>query len=322
MEVDSLKLKDIKTITKILEEKKTLKETILFKTSLPSIDGISASDLDLEFGPSTYSTTDSFYFLTFAVLHEFLQLFNERDSTNKELRNYLFENIVERDEKPLSIVMKDLELKIKETHLFDFSHEGFFMKDKKINFKKGSELKNYSYCYNNTGISSEILKIFLLKDEIIEKEANFGFLIKFPSIISIAITDTLKLLSYIFSSVIIFKQTEDSFIKDSFHIICKGMNVKKYKFIRSHISKLISEKHKTLDDLSNLYIRQLLTYKLNDKIQDYNEILRKFTLGVQLLICIFLTKLTDSYKIDIRTADRNSVNWFELDYYKNYFRIK
>lgn len=322
MEIDTIKLKDIKTIIKILEEKKTLKETILFKTTLPSIDGISAFDFDLQFGGSTYSTQDVFYFFTFAILHEFLQLFNERDSTNKELRNYLFDNIVERDEKPLNIVMKDLDLKPKETHLFDFSHEGFFMKDKKINFKKGSEMKNYSYCYNNTSISSEILKIFLLRDEIIEKESEYNFLIKFPSIISQAITDTLKLLSYIFESLIIFKQTEDSFIKDSFHIICKGLNKNKYKFVRSHILKLMNEKNKNLEDLPNLYIKCLLAYKINDRIREYNETIRKFTLGVEMLICVFLMKLTDSYKTDLITADRNSINWLELDYYKNYFRIK
>lgn len=322
MEVDSNKLTDIKNIVKILEEKRGLKESIFFQALLPSIDGISGSDFSLSFGASNYSTKDTFYFLTFAVLHEFLQLFNDRDSTNKEIRNFLFENIIERDEKPLDVVMKDLKLKTDKTFLFDFSNKGFFMTDKKINFRKGSELKNYSYCYNNNNITSEILKIFLITENVIDASQDFNFLIKFPTVISTVLNDALKLLSYIFSSVTVFKQTEDSFIKDSFHVICNGIDVKKYKFIRKHISKCLHDKNLGIEDLSKNNIERILSTNIHDRYQDFNKILAGFITNIELIIFSFLTKLTDSYKLDLKSANRTNSNWEELDYYKNYFRIK
>lgn len=312
MDIDKNKLFNIKNIIDTLKEKKISNEYFLFQTQLPYLSDKDV-EIDIKEGPSNPKITHTNYFLTYAILHELLQIYN---STNNDTLVYLTKNILERKEisidNLLDIFIQTHNLKKKDFIKFDYGHDGFFFnKDK---FNKGSYIKNITYCYNNSYIFLKLLNIFLIKD--IKKENKF--FIKLPSVISIAIIDILKLLSYIFKKTIIFKAIGDSFFKDSFHIYCDDIDVDRYNEIKQNI--MIDFKKKNYNFEKNIYLSKILNNQNNSNISlNFELIVKNFSLLIEILIFVFLSNLKSLILETKQNAYRDEKNWEDLNYYNNLY---
>lgn len=292
---------NIENIINLLKTKKNTNEFILFQTTLPNID--SYGHINIKLGESCANPVYSNYFLTYGILHEFLQVYN---SINLNTFKYFSKNILEKKEQDIHSLSKLIAKDDKNIKTFDYSHKNFFIDNNKY-FSKGSFIKNITYCYNNSHIYTNILKIFLVND--INK--NTKFLIKFPSIVSQSILDSIRLISYSFEKITIFKNIYDSYFKDSFHIYAQDININRYLEIQNQI-KLF----KNINDTSPL--RQILDINLNNIYQNYDNTLKDFCIFLEIVIFVFLVNLHNLINQDKNLTYRNNSKWENLDYYNNY----
>lgn len=310
MDIDKNKLFNIKNIIEILKEKKITKDYFIFQTQLPYILE-KDFHINIEEGPSNPKIINTNYFLTYAILHELLQIYNSVD--NKTL-DYLTQNILERKEinikDLLDIFVKKHNLKKNDFITFNYGHEGFFFTNEKFN--KGSYIKNITYCYNNNFIYLKLLNIFLLKD--IKKENKL--FIKLPSVVSIAVLDILKLLSYVFKKVIIFKAIDDSFFKDSFHVFCDEVVLERYNEIKLVLIK--DFKNKNFNFEKNMFLSKILNNNNNITL-NFEKIIKKFSLSIEILIFVFLSTLKNLIIESTKNAFRDEKHWEDLNYYNNFY---
>lgn len=300
-------------IIQILKEKQLFKDYILFQIQLPKLDSIKIIGLNQgETSPCTIFTN---YFLTYATLHEFVQIFN---NTNKDLFDYFCNNILERKELNIMSISKILSerekslFKLKNFNTFDFSHEKFFI-NTNTQFNKGSDIKNFTNCYNNNQITMELLEVFLLKD--IHKDSVL--LIKFPTILGLSVIDVLKVLCSICGSVVLLKVVEDSFFKDSFHVLCSQVNVENYHLIRNQIIHII--KRNKITSLKNVKFKNIIFEQTNSS-DKFNKCMNMFILHLEILINTFLSSLQKAIIKDKATSHRNKETWKYLDYYNEYIK--
>lgn len=297
---------NIENIINLLKTKKKTNEFILFQTTLPNID--SYGNINIKIGESCANPVYSNYFLTYGILHEFLQVYNNINLTTFK---YFSRNILEKKEQDINSISKQISKNENENianiKTFDYSHKNFFIDNKY--FSKGSYIKNITYCYNNGKIYTNILKIFLIKDV----NKNTKLLIKFPSIVSQCILDIIKLISYSFDKTIIFKNIYDSYFKDSFHIYANNINVSRYLEIQNKF-KLF--KKEDINDINP--IRQILDINVNNTYQNYDNILKDFCIFLEIIIFVFLANLYNLIDQDKNLTYRNNSKWEHLDYYNNY----
>lgn len=311
MDIDKNKLFNIKNIIDILKEKKNTEEYYLFQAQIPNLIDKDFT-IDIKDGPSNPKVTNTNYFLTYAILHELLQIYN---STDNDTLVYLSQNILERKEisieNLLDIFIKKNKLKKDEFITFDYGHKGFFFNKEKFN--KGSYIKNITFCYNNNNIFLKLLNIFLIKD--IKK--NNKFFIKLPSIVSIAVIDILKLLSYIFKKTIVIKALDDSFFKDSFHVFCDDVDVEKYNEIKKYIMK--DFKNKNFDFKKHMYLSSILNNQSNNISLNFDIVIKNFSLLIEILIFVFVSNLKNLILESTRNAYRDEKHWEDLNYYNNFY---
>lgn len=297
---------NIENIINILKTKKNTDEFILFQITLPSIE--SYGNINIKLGESCVSPIYSNYFLTYGILHEFLQVYN---NINIKTFNYFSKNILEKKEQDIISLSKQISKNQNENpnniKTFDFGHKNFFSENKY--FSKGSYIKNITYCYNNNKIYTNILKIFLVKN--IDKRTKF--LIKFPSIVSQSVLDIIKLISYSFEKTTIFKNIYDSYFKDSFHVYADGIKISRYIEIQNKI-KLFNK-----NNINDIYtIKQVLDININNKYHHHDNILKDFCIFLEIVIFVFLGNLHNLITQDKDLTYRNNEKWENLDYYNNY----
>jgi hypothetical protein len=294
---------NIENIINLLKTKKNTDEFILFQTTLPNID--SYGNINIKMGESCANPVYSNYFLTYGILHEFLQVYN---NINLNTFKYFSQNILEKKEQDIASISKLISKNDTNIKTFDYSHKNFFVDNNKY-FTKGSYIKNITYCYNNSKIYTNILKIFLVKDV----NKNTKFLIKFPSIVSQSILDSIRLISYSFEKITIFKNLYDSYFKDSFHIYAQDIKLNRYLEIQDKI-KLFKT-----DNINDTYqIRQILDININNIYQKFDNSLKDFCIFLEIIIFVFLVNLHNLINQDKNLTYRNKNKWENLDYYNNY----
>lgn len=305
--MNNFNLLSIENIDTLLTTKSYTQDYIFFEKALPKLDNININIKEGESNPYVKITN---YFNTYGLLHELIQIFNK---TKKSTFKYFCKNILEKPELSIQsladIIIK--KKKLNKSHLvtFDFSHEGFFFEKEISQFYKGSDIKNITTCYNNNKISMKILEIFL-NDNVIKDNI---FLIKLPSIVSIAVIDVLKIITYIWDKTIIFKLIKDSYFKDSFHVICSGINIKKYNNIKKIIEEQIQAKG--LKHLSKFKLESLLPFELTNTSKEFEKNIKEFSDCLENLISTYLYNLQLALTTDIPTAYRNENTWKYLDKY-------
>lgn len=304
---DKFDLFNIENIINVLKEKKNTNNYMLFQASLPHID--TYGKINIINGESCANPIYGNYFLTYGILHEFLQEYN---SINLDTFKYFSKNILEKQEQDINSLAKQISIEeninLEEIKKFDYSHKNFFVDNKY--FSKGSYIKNITYCYNNNKIYMNILDIFLIKN--IHKKDKL--LIKFPSIISQSILDNLKLIAYSFKKIIIFKNIFDSYFKDSFHVYAAEVVIDRYKEIQDII---INFKNKN-NFPDTMLIKQILDVKSYSVYQNYEDILKDFTLFLEIIIFVFLVNLSNLINLDKKLTHRSDNRWKMLDYYNTY----
>lgn len=304
-----LRLLDIDDVIRILSQKKELKEFIFFEKTLPIID----SDLTIRIlkGDGEAFGTYFTYFHTYGILHEILQIFNK---IGTDLMKHFCRKILEKPEMDINtlktIISKKYIIPDKKILVYNFGHNNFFINNKQ-KYNKGSDIKNNTACYNNNIISMKLLEMFLLK----EVYHDTVFLIKFPSIISISVIDSLKLLSNIFKKTIVFKLMDDSFFKDSFHVLCSELNINNYNKIKKEIkSYLETNKIKNLESIN---LKSIIKMRISDDYKYFENSLKEFGKCIQTLVSTYLIELFINLSRDIENASRNDKKWENLDNYYN-----
>ncbi|QKE44590.1 putative mRNA-capping enzyme small subunit [Yalta virus] len=302
---------DIEASNRRLEEKCKTSDYILFETQIPTTDFI--SDVEIVQGnDSTPYASISNYFLTYGILHELLQIYN---NTKKETFDFFTKKILERKETSISelkkIISKREKIEEKDLIGFDFGYPEFFInnKDKNIKYNKGSDMTNFSYCYNNISTPMKILNIFLLKDI---KQENV-IIIKSPNIISTVMVDYVKLLSYVFKQIRIFKVVQDSFFKDSFHIIVSNPNIARYNKIKTDIKNNIKKNHIT--DIEKSSIKNILKYTIDDNNKEFEIKIKEFANVLEILIATYLLDITKALRTSTMNNHRDPYYWRHLDFY-------
>lgn len=254
------------------------------------------------------------YFLTYGILHEFLQLFN---NTDEELFDYYCRDVFNKEDiNEIDLVgLVCTEYKIAKNNIIykNFQSENKFFRLKK-RFKKGSYIQNITSCYN-LFIPAEILNIFLLP----KKELKQNFLIKLPNISSEFIIDVIKLLTNIFQRTILFKSVYDSFFNDSFYILCLDIHEPSYLKISKEIQENIDSNN---IDIKKDYIKNLFLNNYENNNLDINNNfiieLKSFFFNIEILIANFLNKLIKNLNQDSKLTIRNPKNWNSLDFYKKF----
>lgn len=295
---------NIDNIIKLLKEKKKNKDEILFQVELPNIDNLDT--LNIKYGKSNVYIKICDYFLTYGILHELVLLYN---LLKKDYFEYFSQNLLNKNEENIVDLKKYL---IKTYNLneniivYDFSYNNNFFFDKS-HFKKGSEVFNITYCYCNNYIKAEILKVFLLK----KITSDTIFLIKLPSITSIAILEYLKILSYIFLRINLIKLVNDSMFKDSFHVICYKINIERYKIVYEKL------KHINTNNLHNLYLKKIFHSINLDNYENLETSIKNFSKLLFMNVFNFISYITKSIEKDKKIAQRQYENWKLLDEYFN-----
>lgn len=323
IEKDSqIKSFNLDDIYQLLKRKKKLNQRVLIQITLPKIDGILDSDIDINFGPSNIVSNKQNYFETFGILHELTQIFNKKDLENRKSRDFFFKDILNKKEINIDNLAKLIneEMSFNKQNIkgekvtqftFDFGHkDGLFIEEyQNKSFKKGSEIKNITYCYNINIIPATMLELFLLSDKELG-DRDIRFIVKFPSIISSSVSDVLRLLSSTFNSVKVFKSVNDSMFKDSFHVICEHINKEKYNIYRNVI------RSKTKDvDLKKNNLKSLLVRKEKKVFEDVLEDFSKILISI---IYIFISEIIKSYQENLRLTNRDEEDWKVFDYYYKY----
>lgn len=302
------KVFDIERYNKKIEEKCKVSDYILFKTEIPNTDFIGELEIIQGNDSSPYAPTSN-YFLTYGILHELLQLYN---NTKRETFNYFCKDILKRKETDISELKKIVSKKekIKEEHIlgFDFSYPDFILSDTTKKYSRGSDIVNFSSCYNNIKIPMKILNVFLLKN--ISKKSVF--LIKAPCLISTVIVDYIKLLTYIFKEVQIFKLVQDSFFKDSFHLILTNPNLERYDKIKQEVKNSIKN---NIGDINQAYIKNIIKYSLNNNNQEFVIKIKEFTIVLEILIATYMLNVIKALKTSIANNYRDPNVWKHLDFY-------
>lgn len=305
---------NVSNFNKIIQQKKKTREYILFDVDVPHTDFVKKIKISSGKSNISYPLLNN-YFLTYGVLHEFLLLFNKVGS---KIFNYFCEDIIKRPEITLEELKKIVCAKenISEKNFigFDFSESDFFTEVKKYN--KGSDMTNFTNCYNTNNIKMEILNIFFL--EKITK--NNVIYIKFPNIISSLTSEYIFLLSYIFRKVKLAKLFNDSFFKDSFHIILSDVDLSRYDKIKGEMIKQM--KLKKIENVKGLYINNLVEVDIELGFGDlFKSRVKEFGINLEILLASFYFDIIKALKDGKETNRRNEEVWKELDYYKNPIEI-
>lgn len=302
---------DIEASNKRLEEKCKTSDYILFETQIPTTDFIGEIEI-VQGNDSTPYASISNYFLTYGILHELLQIYN---NIKKETFDFFTKKILERKETNISelkkIISKREKIKEKDLIGFDFGNPSFFInsKDKNIKYNKGSDMTNFSSCYNNINTPMKILNIFLLK----EIKTSNVIIIKSPNIISTVIIDYIKLLSYVFKEIRIFKLVQDSFFKDSFHIIVSKPDVERYNKIKIIIKNNI--KKNNIRDIEEASVKNILKYTIDDNNQEFDIKIKEFANVLEILVATYLLDITKALRTSTMNNHRDPHYWKHLDFY-------
>lgn len=305
---------DISTFNKIVAQKKKINEYELFSVEIPHTDFV--KNINISSGKSNMSNPLlNNYFLTYGVLHEFLLLFIK---VGTKIFNYFCEDIINRPEIALeelkNVLIEKENVSKKNLIGFDFCDLNFFTEIKKYN--KGSDITNFTNCYNTNNIKMEILNVFML-NKITHKDIIF---IKFPNITSTLSTEYIFLLTYIFNKVKLTKLLSDSFFKDSFHIIVSGVDIDRYEKVKKEIiSQLKKNKIKTLE---GLFINNIIDSDIDINFGEvFISRLREFGLNLEILLATFYFDMIKALKNGKDTNQRNEEIWKELDVYKKSIMI-
>lgn len=302
---------NIEASNKKLEEKCKTSDYILFETELPNTDFIGEVEVIAGLDSTPYAIISN-YFLTYGILHELLQIYN---NTKKETFNYFCRDIFDRKETNISELKKIIskQEKIKEDNIigFDFSYSSFFSESNEniTKFDKGSDMTNFSSCYNNIKTPMKIINVFLIKDI----KASSIIIIKVPNIISTVIIDYVKLLSYIFKEIKIFKLVQDSFFKDSFHIILSNPNIERYNKIKADIKS--SMKKNNIKNVDNLYIKSIIKYNIDSNNKEFSIKIKEFATVLEVLIATYMLNIIKALKISTTNNYRDPQDWYHLDFY-------
>lgn len=300
---------DIETNNKKLEEKCKTKDYILFETQLPATDFINKIEISEGINSIPYAPISN-YFLTYGILHELLQIYN---NTEKETFLFFTKKILDKNEMGISelkkIISKREKIKEKKIIGFDFGNDSFFIKNKNVKYNKGSDMTNFSTCYNNIHTQMKILKVFLLKD--IDKDDVL--IIKLPNIISTVAVDYMKLLTYVFKNIRLFKLVQDSFFKDSFHIIVSNPHIERYNKIKNEIKDTI--KKNNIKDIEKANIKTLLKYEIDENNKEFNAKIKEFANVLETLIAAYLFEIIRALKISLTNNHREAEYWKHLDFY-------
>lgn len=303
---------DIVKINQYVDEKILLKDFIFFEQVLPKIDSIDT--IEIQEGHSFPHIINTNYFATYGILHEFIQMYNKIE---KKTFDYFCRKILEKKELDINTLAKIIcnreKKNIENIKTFDFSHPDFFIQTQHQNFHKGSDLKNVTFCYNNTEIYMNMLNIFLEK----KLHKDMIFLIKLPSIINCVNIDILQILCYIFDNTILFKIIKDSFFKDSFHVICSNINLNKYETIQSQIKTQLQKKK--IKNLNSHHLQLILPSKTTNTVSTFQQSLQEFSFQIINIILTYFFNLQSTLQKDISYASRNEQNWKYLDNYYNKF---
>lgn len=300
---------NIELSNKKLEEKCKVADYILFESNIPNTDFIGEISLVKGLDSTPYALISN-YFLTYGILHELLQIYN---NINKDTFNYFCQNIFNRQETNISELKKIISKreKIKEENIigFDFSDSNFFLNQKNIKYEKGSDMSNFSTCYNNIRTPMKILNVFLLKN----LKENSVIIIKIPNIISTVVIDYLKILTFIFHEIKIFKLVQDSFFKDSFHVILSRPNINRYNQVKEDIKKNI--KANNIKNIDEEYIKSIITYDIEDQNQEFISKIKEFATVLETLIATYMLNIIKALKISTSNNYRNPNDWHHLDFY-------
>lgn len=293
---------DIKEDILVLERKQKKNEMIYFDMNIPSSDF--KREIKLKNGIVSdpyYPVTN--YFLTYGILHEFIQLSN---NIKKETFEHFCGKILDRYELGMDDfiyrLVKEEKYEKKHIQAFDFSGKGFFT-DKTFKVKRGSDLRNVSWCYNNS-IETKVLDLFT--SNVTEESV---FVIKMSNITSIASIDIIRLLNYIFKNMRLIKLVQDSFFKDSFHIIISSPNIKRYEEVKREIKQGLSTVNK---DKSLVFVTKPSLYTDNEVFETY---IKEFATQLEGLIASYLFHIISLIRSGIKDNHRNKDQWKYLDYY-------
>lgn len=298
---------DIDFYNKLLDDKCKTGDYILFQTKIPNSDFHNELELIVGKNSSVYVLVSN-YFLTYGILHELLQIYN---NIKKETFDYFCQNIFNRKEASISelkkIISKKENIKLENIIGFDFSYPDFFLNNSK-KYNRGSDITNFSSCYNNINIPLKILNVFLLKD--IHK--NNVIIIKVPNITSVAIIDFLKILSYVFSDIYLIKLVQDSFFKDSFHIILSNPNIKQYNQIKDELKNKF--KKQNITNLDGYFLKSILKHN-DEKSGEFIIKIKEFATVLELLIATYMLNIINALQKSSKNSYRDSQDWKYLDFY-------
>lgn len=294
---------NITTVIRNLEQKSNKKEAIYFDLIVPSTDFKPVIKIHSGNSSDPYFSISN-YFLTYGVLHEFMQLYN---SLNRETFEFFCGKILDRNEVDIKtitkFIVKQNNMNNDHIEMFDYSTSDFFL-DKETKFKKGGDMINLSACYNNR-VTPEILNIFLLKK--VYKDSIF--IIKLPNIISTVSIDILRIICYIFKNVRIMKLVQDSFFKDSFHIVAREIDEERYESIKQEIKKEIIPAKNTK------YVSRITNNVFDDRYIGFETGIKKFATELEILIATCLLHIAKLIKNSLETQDRDKTQWKYLDFY-------
>lgn len=293
---------DIKEDIQILERKQKKNEIIYFDMGIPPSDF--KREIKIKNGITSdpyYSVTN--YFLTYGILHEFIQLFN---NIKEETFDHFCGKILDRRELSMDEfiyrLVKEEKYQKKYIQSFDFSGKGFFT-DRNFKVKRGSDLRNISWCYNNS-IDMKVLDIF--RSSVTEESV---FVIKMSNITSIVSIDIIRLLNYIFKNMRLIKLVQDSFFKDSFHIIVSSPNVKRYNEVKQEIEQSLS----TVPKGKSLVFVTKPSLSMDNEV--FETHIKEFATQLESLVASYLFHIISLIRSGIKDNHRNKDQWKYLDYY-------
>lgn len=254
------------------------KDNIVFELTIPKVNNIP----NLNINYLMFSTNlELNCYSTLTILQPLLKIVN--NIKIKNLYQIIYSNILDYPGNDTFISKIN-----KNYNYINFCPKEFDIKKTGGLIKSGSDIYNYSSIYMNY-ISNEYLKILNIKN----KSELQNVIIKFPTCNSNASYHYLYLLSYLYNKITIFKINYDTPFRDTFHIMCEDLNIKRLK----NLPKLKIDNDKIYNIFKNDDIN----------IENFKKIINIFFEKLVLLVSSYIFEIKEISEISYSNKNNDRI---------------